>query len=222
MNREQSKEDVFEEYRELIAQVDRIFDQVKEMHGNLVNCKVGCDDCCYAFFELTPIEAVYIRDRFAKCSDPEKKEAILERAREAHQKYLKLAERLVRASALGPEEKHVEMDAAARERIACPLLNDRRQCDLYDDRPVTCRLYGIPTRIDNAARTCGLSGFKKGGAYPTANLDLLQEKLIALSEKLMALDRAERWVELDRMISLPTALTADIDEAGFGEEEKKG
>jgi Fe-S-cluster containining protein len=50
----------------------------------------------------------------------------------------------------------------AEERVRCPMLNDSDQCDIYEFRPITCRLYGIPTAIGGKGHTCGLSGFAKG------------------------------------------------------------
>lgn len=86
-----------------------------------------------------------------------------------------------------PVEQHSEevLHRLASERVRCPLLNDGNQCSLYAHRPITCRLYGIPTRINGSGYTCGKSGFKKGVVYPTVNLDIIHHKLRLLSQDLM-------------------------------------
>ena len=54
----------------------------------------------------------------------------------------------------------------ARERIRCPLLDKNQDCILYPYRPITCRVYGIPTGIHGTARVCGKAGFIKDKDYP--------------------------------------------------------
>ncbi len=81
-----------------------------------------------------------------------------------------------------PEEVLFQL---AQERVRCPFLNDENLCDLYDRRPITCRVYGVPTSIGGTARICGLSGFKKGTAYPTVNLDTINDRLFEMSRDLL-------------------------------------
>ena len=47
------------------------------------------------------------------------------------------------------------------------MLGPDDRCVLYEQRPVTCRLYGVPTAIHGKAHVCGKCGFARGGAYPT-------------------------------------------------------
>ena len=72
----------------------------------------------------------------------------------------------------------------ARAQVRCPLLDDDGLCEMYDARPVTCRIYGVPTAIGGEAHTCGKSAFEKGQAYPTVYLDRIQDRLYALSHEL--------------------------------------
>ena len=57
---------------------------------------------------------------------------------------------------------------------------------MYDERPVTCRLYGVPTAIGGKSHTCGKTGFLQGKPYPTVALDKMQQRLADLSEELAA------------------------------------
>ncbi len=69
--------------------------------------------------------------------------------------------------------------AAITER--CPLLDDEDKCVMYEYRPITCRFYGVPTSIGGQGHTCGKTGFKAGGHYPTVFLDKMQLRLAQLS-----------------------------------------
>jgi Fe-S-cluster containining protein len=81
-----------------------------------------------------------------------------------------------------PEEVFLQL---ANERVRCPLLSDDDECDLYENRPITCRVYGIPTSIGGKPYTCEKSAFKEGTAYPTVNLDKMNDRLFALSKELL-------------------------------------
>jgi Fe-S-cluster containining protein len=73
------------------------------------------------------------------------------------------------------------MADAARTRIRCPLLDAEDRCQLYEHRPITCRLYGVPAAIAGEAHVCGKSAFRKGRAYPTVALEKIQDRLAAMS-----------------------------------------
>jgi Fe-S-cluster containining protein len=104
----------------------------------------------------------------------------------------------------------------AEERVPCPLLNDDKRCDLYERRPITCRVYGIPTSIGGKPHICKESGFKEGVSYPTVNLDNINDRLFELSKKL--LDQiGSRQPEIHiRLVPVSAALMADHDEEYFG------
>jgi hypothetical protein len=56
--------------------------------------------------------------------------------------------------------------------------------DLCAFRPITCR-FRVPAAIQGEPRICGLSGFESGQAYPTVNLDRINERLFSLSRILL-------------------------------------
>ena len=205
----------FKKYEELVAAAEEAFDRVKNDHPECVKCKVGCADCCHAIFDLTLIEALYINHKFKAAYAGEKREMLLERAnrsdRTVHQ-IKKKAHRLIKEGR--PDEEILARIAA--EKVRCALLNDQDLCDLYAFRPITCRLYGVPTAIGGRAHTCGLSGFSQGAAYPTANLDRIQSALTALSNALVA-DLKSRYTTVGEMlVPLSMALLTDYDDAYLG------
>ena len=48
-----------------------------------------------------------------------------------------------------------------KQRVKCPLLKDKKECILYDHRPIICRVYGVPFSLKGdkkkAAQILGLS-----------------------------------------------------------------
>ncbi len=173
----------FEKYEALMAVVDATFDRVKKEYPTAVTCTLKCADCCHAVFDLSFVEALYLNHHFNRRLEGQARERILEKANRADRKAFQLKKRASRDREAGKTETEILVEMAA-ERIRCPLLNDRDSCDLYDFRPATCRLYGLPTAIGGVSHTCGRSGFFEGKAYPTVNLDVIHRKLFDLSAEI--------------------------------------
>jgi len=104
----------------------------------------------------------------------------------------------------------------AEERVRCPLLNDDDMCDLYEYRPITCRLYGIPISIGGASHTCGLSAFAEGKQYPTVNLEKIQNKLYEISVELVKEIKSRHVKLADVIVPLSMALLTIYDEEYLG------
>jgi Fe-S-cluster containining protein len=209
----------FKKYEALVAASDAVFDRVRSAFADCVNCREKCADCCYALFDLTLIEALYINHRFNQKFQGTRRSQALEKANRADRRIHKLKRRAFESLKEGKEEAEILADLA-RERVRCPLLNERELCDLYDHRPLTCRFYGIPTQIGEAGHTCGKSGFKPGEQYPTVKLDVINAQLQQISAELVR-DLKSRFPKLaDLLVPLSMALTTDYDEAflGVGEE----
>lgn len=54
----------FKKYETLVKNIDDVCAKVKNEYGDCVVCKPGCADCCHALFDLTLIEAMYIKQKF--------------------------------------------------------------------------------------------------------------------------------------------------------------
>ena len=213
----------FKQYEEVLTLAGQIFEKVRNEYPELVKCKLNCSDCCYALFDLTLIEAIYINHKFRETYSGEEQERLLEKANKIDRATYKLKRQAYKDLQNGVDEQEI-LDRMAAEKMPCPLLNDEDLCDLYRFRPVTCRLYGIPLAIGGAGRTCGLSGFEKGGHYPTVNLEIIQNKLYAISRQLVQ-DIESRYNGLaDMLVPLSMALLTDYNEEylGIGTADTKG
>lgn len=205
----------FKKYELLVEQADHAFSRVREEYAACVNCKVGCSDCCYALFDLTLVEALYIKTKFDALFGGETREALLERANAADRKIHRLKRKAFKDHEQGRSEKEI-LEEMAAQKVRCPALNPDDRCDIYALRPLTCRLYGIPTVIGGRAHTCGMSGFKEGIAYPTIKLDLIYQKLHEISFEL-AQSIQSRYAKLAEMlVPLSMAMLTDYTETYLG------
>jgi len=205
----------FLRYEALVTMADAAFERVKAEFGECVSCRQGCADCCHALFDLTLIEAIYINNHFYRVHDGEMRQKLLAKADQADRQVYLIKKRAYRNYREGTDENEI-LAHLATERLRCPLLNDQNRCDLYEYRPITCRLYGIPTSIGGKAHTCGLSGFKEGTSYPTANLDAIHQRLYDISADLVASLQTSYRKMGDMLVPLSMALLTVYDDAYLG------
>ena len=134
---------IYQEYRELLEDVDQEFNRVRDIFIERMQCRKGCSSCCSQLFSISAIEAAYI-SRAVKLLDPEAQEEMRQKARA----YL--------AELTGTEvdetqglEEHSKIVSEALERlvgryhIPCPALVDDA-CTIYTHRPIIAHKYGIP------------------------------------------------------------------------------
>ncbi len=174
----------FVKYEALVSMVDQVFDRVKKEFPKEVFCREKCSDCCYAIFDLTLIEALYLNHKFnEKFSGKEKADliAIADKTDRALTKMKRDAYKKVKE---GADQLEV-VGRMSQERVRCPLLGENNLCLMYEYRPITCRVYGIPTSTAGASHICGRTNFVQGKAYPTLNMDKIYTQLQLLSAELV-------------------------------------
>lgn len=205
----------FEKYKALSAKADEMFAKVQNEFPECVRCEIKCADCCHALFDLTLIEAIYINHRFNEMFEGKEKEAIVEKSNRADRKTYMVKRKAYQDKEAGKNEVEILMEIAA-ERVRCPLLNEDDMCALYEYRPITCRLYGMPTSTGGIGHTCGKSDFVEGQPYPTANLDVIQKKLYEISAEFVGQIRTRHVKMGDLLVPLSMAILTVYDENYLG------
>jgi Fe-S-cluster containining protein len=205
----------FKKYETLVATADEAFDRIKRAFAGCVKCEARCADCCHALFDLTLIEALYIHHQFNDRFKGTKKLELLEKANQADRRIYKLKRQAFKDFQTGKNEDEILVEMGL-ERVRCPLLNEKDLCDLYDHRPITCRLYGIPTAIGGTGHTCGKSGFNQGEKYPTIHLDTVHNRLQQISAELLRDLKSKNIKLADLLIPLSSALLTPFDEVFLG------
>jgi len=207
-------------YEAIIKEADQVFQAVRAKCAENVRCEKGCSDCCHALFDLTLVEAMYLNRRFNERFSGRERDEIMRRADEADRQAYRLKHEAVKAARDGKNAQDI-LAEMAKVRVRCPLLDDEGACALYEFRPVTCRIYGVPTAIGGTAHTCGKSGFEKGKAYPTVYLDRIQDQLYALSHE-MAGAAHSRYKELGEMlVPVSMALLTEYSDEYLGLRDEK-
>ncbi|MCG8470792.1 MAG: YkgJ family cysteine cluster protein [Desulfobacterales bacterium] len=207
----------FSKYETLVGQVEKVFAKVQGDFPSEVKCKAGCDDCCHALFDLTLVEALYIKSKFDETYTGKARYEITERSNKADRALTKLKKEAFKRHEKG-ESDEVIIESISKMRMRCPLLGEESTCLLYEHRPIACRVYGIPTSAAGKGHTCGFSGFKEGVQYPTLNMDLVYGQLYTISKELVR-DLKSKHTRMDTiLVPLSMALLTDYNEEYMGVE----
>lgn len=143
-----------DDYRTLLASLDRWFTRGQRASEGRVPCRAGCSACCHGPFDVSVADAELISEAVARLPAAEREEVfrraagLLGRMRELEPGWTDPYE----IAALGEARFDRLTDALAEE--PCPLLDDAGRCRIYADRPLVCRLIGL-AMVTPAGRVIG-------------------------------------------------------------------
>jgi Fe-S-cluster containining protein len=144
---------------ELIQIVDSALADVARRSGKWLVCRPGCTQCCIGAFAINQLDAVRLRQAFINLElrEPERAGRLRQRAREA-------VSRLAKDFPGNPTTGMLDDGKEAEQRFAdfandepCPALDPQTGlCELYESRPMTCRVFGPPVRSADGLGVCEL------------------------------------------------------------------
>ncbi len=205
----------FVKYEALVHIVDAVFDRVKKEYPKEVFCREKCSDCCYAIFDLTLIEALYLKDKFLESFSGKTKNEIIEIADKTDRALVKLKRDAFKQVKEGKDQLEI-VGQMSQERVRCPLLGENNLCVMYEHRPITCRVYGIPTSTAGVSHICGRTNFVQGEPYPTLNMDKIYSQLQLLSAELIKDINSENIKMHEMLVPVSMALVTDFNEEYLG------
>ncbi len=196
---------IIKNYGLFLAQTSELFGQATKKHN--VKCKRGCHECCASgFFDITLLDAIYLRESLKKIPAPVRARVIA-KANEQ----LDVLEKKNAFSRRAPVIKSLAaIDTVSRRsaRMSCPAL-ENGVCLIYDHRPHICRIFG-PT-IRGPRRAVRLEGCGYFGKHvPETDFPILsnyKDEDVLLKALFTAAGR-KRIREVDTII--PAALTIDM------------
>ncbi len=204
----------FTKYESLVEQIDGVFKKVADEFPIEVNCNNGCTDCCFAVFDLTFIEALYLKTKFNEQFSGKNKHDILTEAGEIDRQLYKLKRDIVKKSE--HEKGNLEIIGhLSKARVKCPLFLNSK-CLMYENRPIACRVSGIPSSTSGFAHICGLSDFDKGKQYPTLNMDVVYNQLYKISKELVKDINSKHRQMGDILAPVSMAIITDYNEDYLG------
>jgi len=145
--------------QQLVQIVDAALADATRRAGDWLACRPGCTQCCIGVFAINQLDAARLTQGFRKLKSlaPDRAAAVHQRAQDA----------MSRLSASFPgdpvtgiladgEESRPRFEDFANDE-PCPALNPQTGlCELYDSRPMTCRVFGPPVRSEDGLGVCEL------------------------------------------------------------------
>ncbi|MBL0226330.1 MAG: YkgJ family cysteine cluster protein [Geobacteraceae bacterium] len=137
-------DDILDRYENLLGEVDTWFENCLSRHAGSIVCHQGCSECCRGLFDITLLDALCLKRGFDRLPITVQQSV-----------QLKAVARLVELGDLWPEfvapwtlnhipEQIWDEMMPEEDETPCPLLSADGDCLVYAQRPMTCRLNGIP------------------------------------------------------------------------------
>lgn len=143
----------------LVQIVDAALADAERRSGHWLACRPGCTQCCMGVFAINQLDAARLRRGLRKlqAEAPERAAAVRARAREAVSRLSKDFPGDAASGILGNSEECVERFENFGNDEPCPALDPQSGlCELYESRPMTCRVFGPPVRSEGGLGVCEL------------------------------------------------------------------
>jgi Fe-S-cluster containining protein len=177
---------------ELVQIMDAALADAARRAGSWLACRPGCTQCCHGAFAINVLDVARLQAGMEalRAAAPETAEAIQERAEAWIAEYGPEFPGGAATGVLGTsEEEQARFEEFAND-APCPALNpETGLCDVYEWRPMTCRVFGPPTRVDagmgeGSALGCCELCFAGAGENEIAACEMpvpheLEERLVA-------------------------------------------
>jgi Fe-S-cluster containining protein len=138
--------------QKLVQIVDAALAEARRRSGDWLACRKGCTSCCIGVFPINQLDRARLERGLTELAarDPARAEAVRKRARNA---VARLAHEFPGDPAtglIGTSKKQRRRFEDFANQEPCPALDPAEgTCDLYESRPMTCRTFGPPVRVEN-------------------------------------------------------------------------
>jgi len=135
----------------LVQIVDAALADAARRAGNWLVCRVGCTQCCYGAFAINELDALRLQTgmKELRATVPELATEIERRVQAWIEAHGADYPGNLATGKLGESESAQEQFEEFANGAACPALDPATgRCDVYAWRPMTCRVFGPPVRME--------------------------------------------------------------------------
>jgi Fe-S-cluster containining protein len=143
----------------LIQIVDSALADVTRRSGKWLVCRPGCTQCCMGVFAINQLDALRLRRGLADLERlaPERAARVRERAQESVRRLSPEFPGDPATGVLREGDEAEQQFADFANDEPCPALDpETGNCELYESRPMTCRVFGPPVRSEDGLGVCEL------------------------------------------------------------------
>lgn len=135
----------------LVQIVDAALAEAARLAGPHLACRPGCAHCCHGAFAINQLDTLRLQEGMKKLREqqPQVAEAVTARAQAWLAAHRDAFPGDPETGLLGSTDEDRESFEDFANEAACPALDSATsRCDLYAHRPMTCRVFGPPVRVD--------------------------------------------------------------------------
>lgn len=175
----------------LIQIVDAALEDATRHSGKWLACHRGCTQCCIGAFPINALDAWRLKMGLTDLeqTDPDRARRIRQRAGDSVERLAATFPGNPATGILAEGEEADRLFAEFANDEPCPVLNpDTGDCELYNSRPMTCRVFGPPVRSEDGLGVCelcfrGASEEEIAACEMRPDPDDLESKLLSELEK---------------------------------------
>jgi len=145
--------------QKLIQIVDSALAGAARRSGDWLVCRPGCTQCCIGAFAINQLDAMRLQRGLAELESraPKRAAQIRQRARESVARLSPEFPGNLTTGVLDEGEEAEQQFADFANDEPCPVLDPQTGlCELYESRPMTCRVFGPPVRSEDGLGVCEL------------------------------------------------------------------
>jgi Fe-S-cluster containining protein len=144
---------------ELVQIMDAAFADAARRAGEWLVCRPGCTQCCYGAFAINQLDVLRLREGMAvlRGNDPVLAAEVERRAADWVAEFGPDFPGDSETGLLGESDQERGRFEEFANEAACPALDPATgRCDVYEWRPMTCRVFGPPVRTESPDGESGL------------------------------------------------------------------
>lgn len=145
---------------ELLKIVNEWTSEALQRGGCHITCRKGCAQCCIGVFAINRLDALRLQRGLSALADtdPDRAQRVLQRAADSMERNIGDFPGDMETGLLYETPEAQALFEAYANEESCPALNPQTlTCDLYDFRPMTCRVYGPPLESEEGIGVCELN-----------------------------------------------------------------
>ena len=175
---------------QLIQIVDAALADATKRSGEWLVCRPGCTQCCHGAFAISQLDALRLLRGMQQLDRDDPARAVLVRQR-ARGSISRIGTGFPGDKRTGILDESDQAQAAFEEFAndePCPALDPATGlCELYEWRPITCRVFGPPVRVEGGFSVCelcfqGVSAEQVAACEMSADSEGIEDGLIEQAE----------------------------------------
>ena len=133
----------FNDYEALVRKIETDIEAAKKRYPRMLSCGYDTDGCCYRYFDIELIEAIYLNNRMNCAFKSDFRLEIIHSAVAVGKGARKFKRQYGQGNIDDGKDAAGWIEAYSHEKNLCPL-NIENRCSLYSYRPISCRIHHLP------------------------------------------------------------------------------